>query len=100
MCHRKKSVGSPSPITRAVNRTRSRLIGKWCGSVDQEQLPADAVFKDYVDVVVQDLSIHTDNVQFHKEKYYSPGQKRTYLACLPAGYHGQFGLKVRAWVLA
>src|SRR6266480_1560575 len=68
--------------------------------VDQEQLPADTVFKGYVDVVVQDLSIRSDNVQFRKEKYYSPGQKRTYLAPLPAGYHGQFGPKVRAWVVA
>ncbi len=69
-------------------------------TVDQEQLPADAVFKGYVDVVVQDLEIRSDNIQFRKEKYYSPGQKRTYLARLPAGYHGQFGPKVRAWVLA
>jgi hypothetical protein len=69
-------------------------------TVDREQLPADAVFKGYEDVVVQDLSIRSDNVQFRKEKYYSKSQKRTYLATLPAGYHGQFGPKVRAWVLA
>jgi hypothetical protein len=68
--------------------------------VDQQDLPADAIFKGYVDVVVQDLEILTDHVQFRKEKYYSPGQKRTYLAPLPAGYHGQFGPKVRAWVVA
>jgi len=68
--------------------------------VDQEQLPADAQFKGYVDVVVQDLEIRSDNVQFRKEKYYSPSQKRTYLAPFPAGYHGQFGPKVRAWVVA
>ena len=53
-------------------------------TVDQEHLPADAVFKGYVDVVVQDLEIRSDNVQFRKEKYYSPSQKRTYLAPLPA----------------
>src|SRR5437588_5824192 len=68
--------------------------------VDQEHLPADAIFKGYEDVVVQDLEIRTDHVQFHKEKYYSPSQKRTYLAFLPAGYSGQFGPKVRALVLA
>jgi len=68
--------------------------------VDREQLPADAEFKGYVDVVVQDVEIRSDNVQFRKEKYYSPSQKRTYLAPLPEGYHGQFGPKVRAWVLA
>src|SRR5947209_9929455 len=31
-------------------------------SVNQEDLPADAIFKGYVDVVVQDLEIRTDNV--------------------------------------
>jgi hypothetical protein len=67
--------------------------------VDRESLPADAIFKGYVDVVVQDLVIRSDNVQFRKEKYYSPSQKRTYLAPLPAGYHGQFGPGVKAWVL-
>jgi hypothetical protein len=69
-------------------------------TIDREELPADAVFKGYEDVVVQDLEIRSDNVQFRKAKYYSKSQKRTYLAALPAGYHGQFGPKVRAWVLA
>jgi hypothetical protein len=68
--------------------------------VDHSQLPEDAQFKGYQDVVVQDIVFHTDNVLFRKEKYYSPGQKRTYLAPLPAGYRGQFGPGVRAWVLA
>jgi hypothetical protein len=69
-------------------------------TIDREELPADAVFKGYEDVVVQDLEIRSDHVQFRKAKYYSKSQKRTYLAALPAGYHGQFGPKVRAWVLA
>jgi hypothetical protein len=68
-------------------------------TVDRELLPADAVFKGYEDVVVQDVEIRRDNVQFRKETYYSKSQKRTYLAALPAGYHGQFGPKVKAWVL-
>jgi regulator of replication initiation timing len=68
--------------------------------VDRKQLPADAVFKGYEEVVLQDLEIQTDNVKFHKEKYYSKSMRRTYLAELPAGYNGQFGPKVRALVLA
>src|SRR5205807_8407808 len=64
------------------------------------QLPEDAQFKGYQEVVIQDLTFRTDNVLFHKERYYSPSQRRTYLAPLPAGYHGQFGPGVRAWVLA
>src|SRR6266571_2203732 len=68
--------------------------------VDEEHVPADAQFKGYEDVIVQDIEFRTENIRFRKEKYYSPSQRRTYLADLPAGYHGQFGPKVRAWVLA
>jgi hypothetical protein len=57
--------------------------------VDHEQLPADAVFKGYQDVVVQDVAFRTDNILFRKEKYYSKSNRQTYLAELPAGYHGK-----------
>jgi Transposase IS66 family len=68
--------------------------------VDEEHVPADAQFKGYEDVIVQDIAFRTENIRFRKEKYYSPSQKRTYLAALPTGYTGQFGPGVRAWVLA
>src|SRR6266480_3059716 len=90
----------PKPHRKSSKQAHIQIDRVEVMTVDQEHLPADAVFKGYVDVVVQDLEIRSDNVQFRKEKYYSPSQKRTYLAPLPAGYHGQFGPKVRAWVLA
>jgi hypothetical protein len=68
--------------------------------IEKERLPQDAQFKGYEQVIVQDIDYRTENIQFRKEKYYSPDQKRTYLAQLPAGYQGQFGPGVRAWVLA
>jgi Transposase IS66 family len=68
--------------------------------VDQQRLPADAHFKGYEEVIVQDISFRTENIQFRKEKYSSPNHQQTYLAELPAGYKGQFGPGVRAWVLA
>ncbi len=49
----------------------------------QDQLPADAVFKGYEEVIVQDIKLCTDNILFHKEKYYSPSEKKTY-ACRTA----------------
>lgn len=67
--------------------------------VDRSQLPDDAEFKGYEEVVVQDISISTDNVRFVKEKYYSPSQRQVYLAAMPAGYDGQFGPGVRSLVL-
>jgi len=82
---------------------RSKIV---CISVDREEkleldrskLPDDAVFKEYIPVVVQDVRITTDNIRFLKEKRYSTSHKETYLAELPAGYEGEFGPGVRALV--
>jgi len=69
-------------------------------AVDQSILPADAEFKGYEEVVVQDIELKTDNVLFRKEKYYSASTHQTYLAELPAGYEGQFGPGVKALVIS
>jgi hypothetical protein len=68
--------------------------------VDRDRLPPDAEFKGYEEVIVQDITFHTDNVRFSKEKWYSPSERRTYLADLPTGYDGQFGptLKALIWI--
>ncbi len=68
--------------------------------VDPSLLPSDAVFKGYADVVVQEVIFCTDNILFHKEKFYSPSEHTTYLASLPESYHGQFGPGVKSLVLA
>src|SRR2546427_633728 len=67
--------------------------------IDPTHLPPDAVFKGYEDVVVQDVLFRTDNVLFHKEKFYSPSQHQTYLASLPQGYRGQFGPGLKSLAL-
>lgn len=67
--------------------------------VPAEVLPEDAEFKGYVDVVVQDIVLKTDNVLFHKEKYYSAAARQSYIAELPLGYSGQFGPGVQALAL-
>ena len=54
--------------------------------VKPEVLPADARFKGYEEVVVQDILVKSDNVRFRKEKYYSASRGKTYLAKLPRGY--------------
>jgi hypothetical protein len=65
-------------------------------SVDPSVLPADAKPKGYETVTVQDIKIETDNVLFHKEKYYSQSENETYRAELPAGYEGQFGPGIKS----
>ena len=68
--------------------------------VDPSVLPKDAKFKGYEDVVVQDILLRTDNILFHKQKYYSASTRKTYLAELPRGYEGQFGPGIKALTLA
>ncbi|HZO32205.1 MAG TPA: transposase [Chloroflexota bacterium] len=67
--------------------------------VDPATLPADAVFKGYETVVVQDLVLRTDTVAFEQEIWYSPLERRSYRALRPAGYAGTFGPNLRALVL-
>ena len=68
--------------------------------VDPAILPPDAKFKGYVDVVVQDIVVRTDNVLFHKAKYYAASTQKSYQAELPRGYAGQFGPGIQALTLA
>ena len=79
----------------AIKINREQVV-----EVDRAWLPADAEFKGYEDVVVQDILLKTDNVCFHKQKYYAPSTRQTYLAQLPQGYAGQFGPGVKALTLA
>ena len=69
-------------------------------TVDKLELPPDAVFKGYQSVVVQDITIKTDNVEFKKEVYYSPSVRQTFIAKLPDGYHGEFGPNVKALIIS
>jgi regulator of replication initiation timing len=64
--------------------------------VDRSILPEDAEFKGYDPVIVQDLKIGTDNIEFRKEMFYSESQKKSYRGQLPAGYEGEFGPNVKA----
>ena len=66
----------------------------------QEKLPADAQFKGYEEVVVQDILLKPDNILFRKQKYYSPQTAKTYLAPLPTGYEGEFGPGIKALVIS
>ncbi len=67
--------------------------------LDRATLPADAVFKGYERTVVQDLHIESANILFLKEKFYSPSERKTYIAPQPAGYEGQFGPTIKALAL-
>jgi len=66
--------------------------------VDQKLLPDDAAFKGYQNVVVQEIVIKTDNVEYKKEIYYSKSQNKTYMGKLPPEIEGEFGPGVKSLV--
>jgi len=66
--------------------------------VDKSLLPNDAEFKGYQSVVVQGIVIKTDNVEYKKEIYYSPSQKKTYMGKLPPKIKGEFSPSVKSMV--
>ena len=66
--------------------------------VDRSKLPADAKFNGYENVVVQEILIKTNNVEYKKEVFYSASEKRTYVGELPAGVVGEFGPGIRSLV--
>ncbi|NIA11996.1 MAG: hypothetical protein GWP10_20320 [Nitrospiraceae bacterium] len=67
--------------------------------VDKDILPDDAEFKRYQSVVIQKIIIKTDNVEYKKEIYYSPSQKKTYIGKTPSEIEGEFGPGVKSAVL-
>lgn len=89
----------PREWSRRPKLERVRIDREQTLVVDRATLAADAVFKGHEDVVVQDVKLSTDNVLFHKEKFYSPSEHKTYLAPLPEGYEGEYGPGIKALTL-
>jgi len=98
----KERQGNRAPGKRQKRRKASevKIDGTEIVKIDKAQLPEDAEFKGHETVIVQDLRIETNNIRFHKEKYYSASERQTYIAALPLGYKGQFGPTIRALVIS
>jgi hypothetical protein len=97
----RKKPKAPNSEPKEPKQERLKIDREETLKVDPALLPEDAQFKGHEDVFVQELIFRTDNVLYHKEKFYSPSQRKTFLAEMPAGYHGQYGpqLKAFVWVL-
>ena len=91
---------SPKEWTKGKKAQTIRIDREETLLLDRTTLPEDAEFKGYEGVIVQDVIFATDNVLFQKEKFYSPGQAKAYLAPLPVGYEGQFGPSLKALSVA
>jgi hypothetical protein len=68
--------------------------------LDKSGLPDDLEFKGFEDVVIQNLIIKTDNVNYRREVYYSPSQNKSYRGKLPEAVRdqGEYGSGIRALI--
>ncbi|WP_225912825.1 hypothetical protein [Nostoc flagelliforme] len=82
---------TPSKHTKSSKNANIQIDRERILEYPKSELPSDAEFKGYEEVIVQDILLKTDNVLFRKQKYYSVSEGKTYLAALPAGYDGEFG---------
>ena len=79
-----KKPNSSKKGKRPIDRTERIIIAP-------DELPADAIFKGYQTVFVQDIIIKTENIAL--------SLKKTFLAELPPGHQGAYGPRIKALVL-
>ncbi len=66
----KKKRGDKKKKKKRKKKNRIKIDRVEKCKIDKDQLPEDAVFKGYQSVIVQDIVIKTDNIEFEKETYY------------------------------
>jgi hypothetical protein len=89
----------PRPRQKSSKRDVVAVDRREALRVNRTGLPADLEAKGVVRVVIQDLVVRRENVEFLREKFYSPSTGQTYLAPLPPGYRGAFGPGLRTLTL-
>ena len=90
---KKKRQREPKLPKIKINREQICLL-------DKAGLPDDLVFKDYEDVVIQDLIITTNNINYRREVYYSASTNKSYRGELPAEVRGkgEYGPGIRSLI--
>lgn len=92
--------------TRPRTREKGRKIGVLQPTetmrvdLDRASLPPDARPKGYRKVLKQDLLIQVRVVEMLLARYYSPSERKTYQAAVPAGWEGEYGPVTKAFVVA
>jgi len=63
-------------------------------TLDPDQLPPDAKRSGIKKTLIQDIKLTTDHIQFNRQMYYSEKENKYFIAPLPVGYDGEYGLSV------
>lgn len=95
------SGGSGKRKGKSSKKDKIKITRKRNLSIDKSTLPPDAEYKGLRSVIVQDIKIEADNIEFVIERYYSPSQNKVFESDLPPEYKDrEFGPGIRTYVLA
>ncbi len=89
----------PGEPRRQATRAAVRIDRTEVCTLNRAALPADAEFKGYAEVLVQEVVLQTDTVCYRCEKYYAPSTGKAYQAPLPVGVQPGYGPGLRSLVL-
>jgi len=68
-------------------------------SVNEDELPPDAVYKGTRPFFVQEIELVPTVIQYDRDYWYSPSRQKSYFAPLPGSVDGVFGPKLKALIL-
>jgi hypothetical protein len=68
-------------------------------AIEPDILPQDAEYRGYSSIIIQNIKLQTDNVEYWREHYYSPSLNKHYYAELPEEVRNtQFGSDLKSLV--
>jgi len=96
---RKSSSNKKKKKRRQSKKPKLRVTHTATCQFDKSKLPEDAIFKGHERLLVQDIKVVVETIEFKKEIYYSPSLNKSFMASLPVGYEGEFGPHLKSLVL-
>jgi len=94
---RKEATGE-SEIKRKQKGPVKIDIEKKCYIENKKQLPSDAYFLRYDELISQDIKLVRCNTKYLLEVYYSPSEQKTYKAEIPKDYSGYFSTGAKSLI--
>lgn len=86
---------------KSAKKDKIKITRKQHLPIDKSTLPSDAEYKGTRSVIVQDIKIEVDNIEFVIERYYSPSQNKAFESELPQEYKGrEHGPGIRTFAIA
>ena len=95
----RKSSDKKKKKKRKSKKSKLKITHNRKCKLDKSKLPADAVSKGPDTVIVQDIKVVVEVIEFKNEVYYSPSLKKRFMASLPVGYEGEFGPHLKSLVM-